>query len=166
MKTFTALPIQFQAMTENFKMMIFGNLLLQLFDARIFEFDNRAAPNADQMIVVRFAVCGFVTGLAITEMPRLGNTGVGEKAEGSINSGITDGGVLFPKPQIKLLGGQVGGAAQKLIQNDLPLSGRFQPLLGQIFPESPFYLRHRPTTLKMIFKLTGEFVSVKAKIEK
>ena len=54
------------------------NFVLEFFNARIFEFDNFATGNADQMVVVLVMAAGFVAGLTITEVTLLGYAAFGK----------------------------------------------------------------------------------------
>ena len=81
-----------------------GNFFLKSFNPRVLEFDDPAAGDADQVVMVFIQVAGFVTRLAITEMTLFGNTALGKQLQGPVHGRITDLGVFPAQAQVKLFG--------------------------------------------------------------
>ena len=124
--------VKLEAVCGDFKTVLFCNLLLQTLDPRIFEFKDGTAFDADQMVVMFVAWTRLVAGLSVSEMTGFGNAAFGEKLEGAVDRGVADRGMLLAQAEIEFFDRRVRSAAQKLIEDDLALPSRFQPLLGQI----------------------------------
>jgi hypothetical protein len=134
-------------MSFNGETVLPGNLNLQLFNARVFEFDDFPAGDTDQVVMMLIQVTGFVTGLSVTEIPLFGYAAFGKQLQGTVNSGITDSRVLFANPQVKLLGREMRTGTQEILENDFPLPGRLQALFEQELSELVFCFcaTHRDT---------------------
>jgi hypothetical protein len=120
------------------KAVLFGDLILKLFDTRILEFDDLTAPDADQMIMMLVMIAGFVTCLTITKMSLFGNPALGEKFQAAVNRRITNPGVLLAQAKIELFRRKMRTGAQELFENNFPLARRLQPLRQEVISELVF----------------------------
>jgi hypothetical protein len=127
-------------MTFDGKTVLTGDFFLKPFNARIFELDDLAAGDADQMVMMFIQVTGLITGLAVAEVTLLGNATLGKQLQGPVHGGITDTRVFLAQTQVKLLGREVGTDTEELIQNGFPLPGRFQTLVEHELSELVFGL--------------------------
>ena len=91
-------------MAFNGKPVMPGNFFLKSFNPRVLEFDDPAAGDADQVVMVFIQVTGFVTRLAVAEMTLLGDTAFGKQLQGPVHGRITDSGVFPAQAQVKLFG--------------------------------------------------------------
>jgi len=66
-------------MAFNGKAVLSGDLFLKSLDARVLEFDDPAASDADQVVMVFSQIAGFIARLAIPEMTLLGYTALGKQ---------------------------------------------------------------------------------------
>ena len=71
-------------MAFNGKTVLSGDFFLKSFNARVLEFDDPAAGDADQVVMVFIQVAGFVTRLAVAEMTLLGDTALGKQLQGPV----------------------------------------------------------------------------------
>ena len=81
-----------------------GNFFLKSFNPRVLEFDDPAAGDADQVVMVFIQVTGFVTRLAVAEMTLLGDTAFGKQLQGPVHGRITDVGGFPAQAQVKFFG--------------------------------------------------------------
>lgn len=91
-------------MAFNGKPVLPGDFFLKSFNARVLEFDDSPAGDADQVVMVFIQVTGFVTRLAIPKMTLLGDTALGKQLQGPVHGRITELGVFTAQAQIKLFG--------------------------------------------------------------
>jgi hypothetical protein len=149
--------VQFESVPFDGEAMVRGNLSLELFDAPILEFDDSAAVEADQVIMVLILIAGFIARLAVTEMTLLGNAALGKQFQGTMHGGITDPRVFLAQTEIEVLGGEVGSGPQELFENQFPLLGGFQTPAQEVVFELVFCLgfEHHRFRLKTDFNLNG-----------
>lgn len=110
-------------MTFNGKTVLSGNFFLKSFDALVLEFDDFAAGDADQVVMVFIEVAGFITCLAISEMTLLSDTALGKQLQCPVHGRITDPGIFPAQAQIQLFGRNVRAKTQKLIEDGFSLAG-------------------------------------------
>ena len=91
-------------MAFNGKTVLTGDFFLKSFNTRVLEFDDPAAADADQVVMVFIQVAGFITRLAIAEMTLLGDSALGKQLQGPVHRSITDPGVFPAQAQVKLFG--------------------------------------------------------------
>ena len=60
-------------MANNGKAVLTGHFDLKLLDAWIFKFNNFAAVDTNQVIVMFIVIAGFITCLSVSEMALFGN---------------------------------------------------------------------------------------------
>lgn len=75
-----------------------GHLFLELLYARIFKLDDCTADSANKVIVMLIATADLIPCLSIPKIALLCNTAFLEELEGSIDSGISNIGVVTSKP--------------------------------------------------------------------
>jgi hypothetical protein len=139
---FAAQAVQFETVAENLEFVLAGDLLLQLLDARIFEFQDGAAAGTDEVIVMLVVAGALIARLSIAEMALFGKTAFGEELQGAVDRRIPEIGILLAQLEVEFFGGQVGARLEKFVENNLTLPGRFQPLAGHEVPENLMPLRH------------------------
>jgi len=113
---------------KNLEMVTLGNAILKCFEGFILEFDNPAALEADQMIMVALALGRFILGLSIRPFPLGGQTQTGEKLQGSIDRRIANLGIHLGHLGIDLTQVLMSRGVEKDPENLFPLFGRFQAL--------------------------------------
>ena len=91
-------------MAFNGKAVLSGDLFLESFNPWVLEFNDSAAGNADQVVMVFIQVTGFITRLAVSEMTLFCNTALGKQLQGPVHGRITDLGVFPAQSQVKLFG--------------------------------------------------------------
>lgn len=121
--TGVAAAVQLESMSFDGKTVLPGDFILQLFDARVFEFDNLPAVDADQVIMMLIQITGLITCLAITEMTLLGDTAFSKQFQGSVNGGIPDPGIFPAQAQVELFGGDMRADSQEFLEDNFPLTG-------------------------------------------
>ena len=84
-----SVPLQFEAM-------LLRELLLQGFDFVVLEFNDAAAVQADQMIVMLVLVGDFITRDPVTKMSFVGQAALLEQLERAVHRGVPDLWILFP----------------------------------------------------------------------
>jgi len=115
---------------KDLKMIALGDSILKGFQGLILELNDLSATEADQMIMMTVLGDGFVTGLAVGELPLGCQPKTGQELQGSINGGVANFGIDFRDPGINL--GQVlmAGRVEKDVDNLFALFGCLQPLAG------------------------------------
>lgn len=88
-------------MAVNREAVLLSDLVLQLLNVRIFEFDNPVTFGADQVIMVVYIVGQFIAGVSIAELTLLRETAFTKEIEGSIDGGQTNRGALFLHSEMK-----------------------------------------------------------------
>ena len=125
--TVRAITVEFKTMALNGETVLPGNFVLEFFNAGVFEFNDLATGDADQVIVMFVLTARFVAGLAIAKMTLFGDTAFGKELQGAMDGGITDAGVFPAQAKVKILGGKMRTGPQELLKNKFPLPGGFQP---------------------------------------
>ncbi len=117
--------VQFQLMALYFKKVLFRHLLLKMFNIHIFKFDNFSAMETDKVVVMMVVIDEFVTGLPLSKLPALGESGLAKKMERPVNRRQSDRGVLLRTCLIQLFGGDMSRHGQENFKDDLALAGEF-----------------------------------------
>jgi hypothetical protein len=117
-------------MVKEFEPMAFRNSLLKGFNRLLFEFDDLATSEADQMVMMGSFGGGFVPGLPIGKFSLGGEAQTGEKLKGPIDGGITDLGIDPGYLGIDLRKVLMAGGVQEDVENVRSLPGGLQPFLG------------------------------------
>ena len=107
---------------------IFGHFFLQLFDARIANFDDFAALKAHKMVVMAVWFGDFVAGNAVAKVDLHGHTGIAQQFERAVHSGLADARIALDHMLIKFFKRVVAGQFKKSFGNDAPLGCGIQPL--------------------------------------
>jgi hypothetical protein len=111
---------------ENLETVTLGDAILKCFEGFVPEFDNLAALEADQVIMVALSLNRFILSLSIRPFPLGGQAQTGEKLQGSIDRRIADLGIHLGHLGIDLTQILVSRRVEKDSQNLFPLFGRFQ----------------------------------------
>ena len=98
-----------------------GNLLLQLFDALIADFHDRAADKADHVIMMAVGVGHFVAGNAVAEVGFGGKPGIAQELQGPVDGCLPDAGVFLLDMQIEFFERMMPGKVEKGLGNGLAL---------------------------------------------
>ena len=99
--------IKLKTVTNEGKTMLPCHLVLKLLDTWIFEFNDLATGNTNQVIVMLIVVACFITRLTITKMALLGNTAFSKQLQGAVNSCIADAGISPAQTEIEFFCGEV-----------------------------------------------------------
>jgi hypothetical protein len=110
------------------ELIFFRYVHLELFDALIFEFDDRAAFRADEVVVMAVRGLVLVPRKPVLESSFVGQSRIGQQLQGAINGGVTDAGVVFFHPNVQFFGTQVLPGIDKDLQNIVTLGRGPQPL--------------------------------------
>ena len=114
-------------MVERLKTVAVGDGVLEGFEGFVFKFDDFAAIEADQVIMVASFRSRFVSRLPILEFSSVGQTQPGQELEGTVNGDVADFRVGFGDLGINLCKTLVAGGVQEDVENLFPLFGRLQP---------------------------------------
>lgn len=87
---------------EGFKPEAMSDRVLEGFEAFVFELEDRATVETDQVIVVASIGRGFVPGFAIRKFPLGGQAQASQKLQGPVDGGIANSGIDFYDPSIDL----------------------------------------------------------------
>jgi hypothetical protein len=112
---------------ENLETVTVGNAILKCFKGVILEFDNLAALEADQVIMVALPLNRLILSFSIRKFPLGGQAKMGEKLECSIDCRIANFRIDLGHLGIDLSKVPVAGGIEKDTKNLFPLFGRLQP---------------------------------------
>jgi hypothetical protein len=128
-------------------------IFLQRLDALVLELDDGAAMSADEVIVVRVGARVFVPGEPVLEPPFLGKPRLGQELERPVHRGKADAGVQLLDAGIQLLGAQVPAGLDKDVEDLVPLAGRLEPPIDEVFTQMFCRLFLHNMILKTIFNM-------------
>src|SRR5207302_10402996 len=101
-------PVQLELVVGDVEAVVFGDGLLQLLDALVFELDDASAGSADEMVVAMAIEGRLVARLPPLEMAGAGQARVGKNLHRAIDGGRADGGIALL------------GLLQKLVDRKMP----------------------------------------------
>jgi hypothetical protein len=107
-----------------------GDLLLQALDVAVFKLDDLTATGTDQVIMMSF-VCDVVVLSLRPKMSGLGEPGLAEEVQGTVDGGKTDMRILLCQQTVHLFRGHVLHF-QKRAEDLLPLARQLQLMFGQM----------------------------------
>ena len=122
-RTVCARAVKLKSMAFNRKAMFSGDFNLEGLDARVLEFNDFPAGDADQVVMMFVMVAGLVTCLAIAKMTLLSDAALCKQFQAAMNGCITDARVLLAQTQIKLFRRKMRPGTKKLCENKLTLVG-------------------------------------------
>ncbi len=123
-------PVELQAVGLDHEAVFCRDLFLQPLDFAVLEFDDRAAAGADEMVVMAFM--GDVVVLRLgAEVASLGDSSFAKEVQRAIDRRETQMGILLGELMIHRLGRHVLLPKERR-ENQLPLAGQFQLMLGQV----------------------------------
>jgi hypothetical protein len=142
---------------ENLETVSLGNAILKPFEGFILEFDNLAALEADQVIVVALSLSGFILCLSIRKFPLSGEAQTGEKLESSIDRRIANFGIDLGHLGIDLTQILMSRGVEEDVENLFPLFGRLQafsrnPRLKKILLDGKSFLKLKFNFILIDFK--------------
>src|SRR6266849_299094 len=123
-------PVQLELVVGDVEAVVFGDGLLQLLDALVFELDDAAAGSADEMVVVMAIEGRLIARLPALEMAGAGQARVGENLHRAIDGGRADGGVALLGLLQKLIDRKMPGLGEEDVDDDVPLPGGFEAARG------------------------------------
>ena len=103
------------------------DLFLQRFDLDICKFGDFAALGADDVIMVALAGGVFEQGAPIAELSLMGESGILQELQRSIDRDESDPRVPTPHPAVEALGADVRRGGEEGPRDQLALAGRLQP---------------------------------------
>ena len=80
--------VDFQLVASDHETVPGGDLVLQLFNGLVLEFDNRIASGADQVIMVLTGQDMFVARLPVVQQDLAGQAGLDKQFEGAVDRGL------------------------------------------------------------------------------
>jgi hypothetical protein len=107
-----------------------GNLVLEPFDFRAQELENRAAFCTDHVVVMGMKKFVLEASEAVSELDRLGELRVHEDFQGTVNRRSPYTGILSANDAIEIIHGHVTARIEKMSQHDDPLLRVFHTVLG------------------------------------
>ena len=119
---------KFVAVVGNHESVLLGDFFLEVFDLGIFEFDDSAAMDADEVVVVRPLNHAFVIFLLPPEIMLLHHPLLSKEIERSVNRGLRDPSVFLPEGFPKLVGGEMFArlCGKDLLDNQLAGTSQFE----------------------------------------
>jgi len=131
-----------------------GDLVLQLFDGLVLEFDNRVATGADQVIVVLAGQYMFVARLPVVQQDLTRQACLDKELEGAVDGGLPYPGVAGLDLQLTLFATDLLVGRKEYSHNAVSLARGMQPLAGGKHIERPFFfLDHPAPLLNLIFNI-------------
>ena len=115
--------VDLQLMAFDEKTISCGNFVLQFFDGLVLEFNDSAAPGANQMIMVLTGHDMLVTGLAVMHQNIAGQSGLDEKLEGAVDRGIADIGMGGLDLQVQFFNTDMLMGGEEKIEDNVSLAG-------------------------------------------
>ena len=123
-------PVELQAVGLDHKAVFCRDFLLQPLDFAVLELDDHAAAGADEMVVMAFM--GDVVVLRLgAEVAGLGDSGFAKEVQRAIDRREAKMGVFLGQLMVHRLGRHVLLSKERR-QNQFPLAGQFQLMLGQV----------------------------------
>jgi len=116
-----------------------NDFVLKLLDLLAVELDKRAAPCADQMIVMIVFVLVLVKHSAVVKLELASETAVLEQLESAIDSGEPDRRVFGLDYGVQVFAGDVPFCIQEHIEYQVALAGSFQAGLFEMFLKDLFF---------------------------
>lgn len=123
---FCAIAIEIMEMAGQDIAVFFGKLALQAFDARIENFLNPAAFEANKMIVVAIGMGDFIAGYIVRELDFGSDAGIAKQFQCAVNRGLANARIFCGDVAIKLIKGMVPGKLEKGFRYNLALGSRVQ----------------------------------------
>jgi hypothetical protein len=122
--------VQFELVRLDGEPVLTGDLLLQALDVTVFKLDDLTATGTDQVIMMSF-VCDVVVLCLRPKVSGLGEPGLAEKVQGTVDSRKTDMRILLCQQTVHLFRGDVLHF-QKRAEDLLPLACQLQLMFGQM----------------------------------
>jgi hypothetical protein len=94
-------------MSLNLKSVLSGYILLELLNSLIFELDDRTAPSANKVVMVRIGVRMFVTGKTIFESSFLCKSRFSKQFQRPVHRSIPNAGMELLNPEKQFFSAQV-----------------------------------------------------------
>lgn len=161
-----AQPVQLELVERDLEIMVTGDLLLELLDLEILEFDDPTALRANQMVMVGFPRDVVVDRFALPEVPFLGEFPLTQQLEGSIHGNNPDRRVLLRNLLVELVHRNVV-LVQEDLGDQLALVRQFEPVLPKAFMQEVAragfegILRH-----EMIFRLASYITPIRKSLSR
>lgn len=119
-------------MPEGGKPLRLGEPLLEPFDFGVAHLDERAAPGADQMVMMIVPDLLFIAGLLVPDFDLLGDARLTEEVKVPVDRGEADLGIFPCYPGMELLGGDMTSCGQKGIKDNIALLCAPEPFLSDM----------------------------------
>jgi hypothetical protein len=116
-------------MTDDLEMILLGHFLLKPFNLVFFKFDNLAAFETNQVVVMAGGL--LKTGVSVAKLPLMGQPRLLEKLQSPVDGHITDLGIHFFDLVQQLLDGQMAARPGENLQDDVSFLGLPNPLFGK-----------------------------------
>lgn len=118
-------------MVDELEAMLSADLVLQMLDLIVLKFNNIAAAETDQMIVMMVSHMLKLRHTA-AKLPLQSKPGLGQELEGPIDRRIPDLRIELAGPPPQLLDGQMLMLLKEFLNDDVPLPGRLETLFGNV----------------------------------
>ncbi len=112
-----------------------GNFILQPLDIRTDELQNRAALDANHVIVVGVTKFVLEASQAVSELDRIGELRIAEHFQRSIDCSASDPRVFAMDHPVEVIHGHMTAGLQEVLQNGLALLRMFEAILREVFVE-------------------------------
>src|ERR1700686_2548458 len=132
-----AQPVQLQLVSRDREAVLMRHLILELLDPLVLELDDGVAGGADEGIGVVGVGGGLVPGLAVVEVARAGEPGVGEDLHGPVDGRGADVSVAARNLGEKLVDAEVAGRIEESVDDEIARARRLEASLGDPAPQ-PF----------------------------
>ena len=112
-----------------------GNLVLETLDLRTHELQDRAAFDANHMIMVSMTKLVLEADQAVLELDRLRELGIHEHLEGTVDRGAPDTGMLSMDHAVEIVRGHVPAGVEEVPEDALALLRVFEAVSREVVVE-------------------------------
>ncbi len=131
--------IQLKAVGLDGEAVALCDFFLEAFDIAVFEFHDLPATGTYEVIVMPFVRDIVILSLC-AEMAGLSKAGFAEQVQSAVNGGQSQVWILLGQLMIHRLGGDVL-LLEECVEDELPLAGKFQLVLSEVFLKRLHFLR-------------------------
>src|SRR6516164_1061030 len=138
--TVSTKPVQFHLVGNDPETVPAGYHLLKRLDPIVFEFDDRAALSANEMVMMMAPDGGLVARLPIAEVSRLRQAALAEQLHGPLHRGERHLGILLANLRHHILDGKVAPRGKEGVDDQAALASMFESTLAHVPAQNAVFL--------------------------